>query len=391
MFFLRILRFLLGYVKITVSGRFPERFLNICANNGIAVWYTHKRGNNIECCVFAKDYRRLKRLRKGCAVSVRIKRKYGLPLFFHRYRRRMGMAVGAAIFCMVLAVMPNFVWSITVNSDGSISEGQVLVAMEEMGLKIGTPCSQVDTGNMRVQLALALDKVSWVSINTDATAVTVEVRSATEKEEKDEAFSNLVAECDGRITAVYVRSGSAAVKVGDAVVKGQLLVSGTEEYKDGSTVFRHSDADIIAQTEHKVTVSVPFKQTVAVDTGRVCRRRVASVFGLDIPLYFGEIDFPYRSQAKKTELIIGGVKLPIWTAYADFYEVSEREITLSFDEAKKRAERLLQAQMERQLADKEVVSFEVEYEKKENELVAVATCICSENIVKTEYFDLEIG
>lgn len=389
MFFLRLIRFLFGYVKINVSGRFPERFLNICANNGVSVWYTHRRGEDIECCIFARDYRRLIGLRKGCAVSVCIKRKYGLPLFFHRYRRRKGMLCGAVIFCVMLAVMPQFVWSVEVNSDGSVSDEQVIAALEELGLGIGTPRSKIDPGNMRVQLAMALEQVSWVSINTDGTTVTVELRGATEREEKDYAYSNLTAECDGRITAVYVRSGRAAVKVGDAVIKGQLLVSGTEQYKDGSTVFRHSDADIIAQTTHELRVSVPFSQRVMIDTGMVKSRSVVSAFGLELPLYVGQIDFDYRSQAEMTPLVIGGVRLPAWIATARFYEVSQKKITLTTEQAKKRADELLEIEKARLLADKELISCEVEYQAQEGELVAVAHCLCSENIVKTEYFNVE--
>ena len=391
MFFLRLIRFLFGYVKITVSGRFPERFLNICANHSVPVWYTHRRGDSIECCIFARDYRKLIGLRRGCAVSVKIKRKYGLPLFFHRYRRRKGMLCGAVMFCVILAVMPNFVWSIEVNSDGSIGEQQVIDKLEELGLGIGTPRSKIDSGNMRVQLAIALDEVSWAAINDDGTTVTVEVRGATKKQENDYAYSNLTAKCDGWITAVYVRSGRAAVKVGDAVVKGQLLVSGTEQYKDGSTVFRHSDADIIAQTDHELRVSVPLKQKVKVDTGRVCNRSVVSAFGLKLPLYVGEIDFDYRAQAVKKDLVIGSVKLPAFIATAKFYEVREGSITLSVEQAKERADKLLDAEKEKLLDSRELVSCEVKYEQTEGELIAVAHCVCKENIAKTEYFNVEKG
>lgn len=388
MFFLRLIRFLFGYVRISVSGRFPERFLNICAKHGVPVWYSRRRGESIECCLFARDYRKLLRLRRGCGVSVRIRRKCGVPFFFHRYRRRKGLVCGAAIFCVFLAVMPRFVWSVQVNADGGIRDEQVLQALEDIGVYVGVPKSQVDPGNMRVQLAMALPQIAWASLNTDGTVVTVEVRTATEKEARDDAYSNLVADCDGRVTAVYVRSGSAAVQAGDAVVKGQLLVSGTEAYKDGSTVFRHSDADILAETRHKLTVSVPLKQTVSVDTGRVCRRCVVSVFGLEIPLYLGQIDFPYRSRSETAPLVIGGVTLPVWTAAADFYEVSEREITLTAEQAKQRADQLLEEEKSAKLAGKELLSCEVEYEERDGALIASAHCLCSENIARTEYFEL---
>ncbi len=388
MLLLRLLRFLSGYVKITVSGRFPERFLNICASRGMSLWYSHRRGEYIECCMFARDYKKAASLRRDCGVKLKIKRRYGLPFALHRYRRRKGLLCGAAIFAAFLFVMPQFVWSIDINSDFDIPDAKVLDALSDIGLTIGTPVSRIDTGNMRVQLALELPEVSWVSINTDATKVTVDIRKTTTQDQADERFCNIVASADGRITALYVRDGNAAVKVGDAVVKGQMLVSGTMEYKDGSTVFCHSDADVMALCEHELKVSVPLEQTVTVDTGKVSRRRVLSAFGLKVPLYLGEINFQYRSKAEMTPLVIGGVELPAWTAYADFYEVAERSVTLSREAAERQCLERLERLEATELAGAKIESRDLSYTESDGKLNLTARYTCTENIAQIQYFDL---
>lgn len=390
MFFLRLLRFLCGYVKISVSGRFPERFLNMCANSRISVWYSHRRGENIECCIFARDYKRLPPLCRGCSVRVKILRKSGLPFITYRYRRRKGLVLGFAMCVAFVAFMPNFVWSINVNADDSIDKAQVLAALDEIGLSIGTPLNKVDTGNMRVQLALKMPQISWASINTDGTSITVDVRSAKEKGEKDYTYSNMVADFDGRITAVYVRSGKATVQVGDAVVKGQMLVSGTIEYKTGQTVFCHSDADVFAETNREISVSVPLKQTVTKDTGRVKKKKVLSLFSVEVPLYLGGVDFDeYRVQKRKDILTLDSVNLPVWVASADFYEVEEQEITLKIEKAKKQCEEKLVALEKETLDGKEIVSRKLEFKVKNAEAILVAKYVCNENIARTEYINFD--
>ena len=38
MIFIKFVRFILGYIRVTISGDYPERFLNLCAANGVTVW-----------------------------------------------------------------------------------------------------------------------------------------------------------------------------------------------------------------------------------------------------------------------------------------------------------------------------------------------------------------
>lgn len=389
MIFVRLLRFLMGYVKLTVSGKYPERFLNLCANRGIRVWNSRRRGESIECCLFARDYKTLRAFRRDCGVTLRIRRKCGLPFFCHRYRRRAGFLCGAALFCAFLAVMPRFVWSIEVKSDGGVDEAAVKATLADMGLTVGTPLRQIDAGDMRLQLALRMPEVSWAAINDDGTAVTVEVRAVEPKQEAPTGYANLIARREGQVTALTVRSGSAVVRVGDAVVAGQLLVSGTEQYTDGRTVFRYSDGEVMAETRRVVTVSVPYRQTVTADVGEPIVRRAASAFGLTIPLYVGDVKGSYRREVERRDLVIGGVTLPVSLTTATFTPVRDKTVTLTEQQAKDRAAALLKTEMALQLEGAEVLESEVTYTPGEDGVTAEAVCVCRENIAYAEPLAVE--
>ena len=52
MFVVRLLKWLTGYLKIVISGRFPERFVNLAARKGLNLWNMVNENNDI--IVFAK-------------------------------------------------------------------------------------------------------------------------------------------------------------------------------------------------------------------------------------------------------------------------------------------------------------------------------------------------
>ena len=384
MLFLRLLRWLRGWVGMSVTGRYPERFLNLCAHKGIPLWQFARRREGIECCLFARDYKRLRAFRRDCGVSLRVRRKRGLPFLCRRYRLRAGLAVGGALCCAFLAVMPHFVWRIEIHSRGNVDVAAVRRALDDLGLRVGTPLRAVDGGNLRQKLALAVPSVSWAAVNDDGTVVTVEVRGVEEKQVPADGYANLVAVREGQIAALYVRSGSAAVRVGDAVTAGQLLVSGTERYADGRTVFRRSEGEVLAETTRQVAVSVSLTRTKRVPSGPPVVRRVVSLFGLTLPLYVGQVDGDFDRHVTRDDLVVGGVTLPAWMATATFTPVTERTVTLTPAQAEQEASRRLEEAIAAELADAEILSRRVDLAWTEEALTATATCLCRENIARAE-------
>ena len=75
--------------------------------------------------------------------------------------------------------------------------------------------------------------------------------------------SNLKATADGTVTRLEVQSGSPAVRIGDGVKKGQLLVSGVLEYTDGSNAFTDSLGKVFARTAKKITLEMPVKSKIS--------------------------------------------------------------------------------------------------------------------------------
>lgn len=389
MVLIRILRFLAGYIKISVAGKFPERFLNLIASHGCHIWNTHRRGDKIECCIFVNEYKRIRHFRKSCGVRPRVVQRYGLPFICRKYCKRAGLVAGAAVFAVILNLMPKFVWGINISGNSVLTDSQVVAAANEAGIKIGTPISKINADDMRLKIAIDLPEISWAAVNVCGAYVNIDVREATDRVEQDERYCNTIASYDGRITAIYARKGAAAVKVGDAVVKGNLLVSGAVEYNDGRTVFCHSDADVIAETNRSYTVKIPYNQEKKVYTGKKIKRKVFGFLGCNIPLYVGSVGKNYTGTLNESPLVIGDVTLPVTIYTGTFSEFTVSKYKLNYNRAYKQGLEAF-SKYEKSLDNVKIIKRDVTCKREKDGVEMTASYVCSENIAKTEYFSVEM-
>ena len=381
MVFIKIVRFILGYVRVTISGDYPERFLNLCAANGITVWNVSRNGKALSCSMFARDYRYVRRFRRKSGTRLKIKRRKGAPFIYNRYKHRKGLMVGLALFIAFLTVMPKFVWSVEVSGNEKTDTQTIIRAAEKIGIKSGAKLSDIDPDNLRPTLLVELSELSWAAINIEGSRITLDVRERLEPETvSDDTPCNLVATRDGIITSVFIKKGSAAVKVGDAVRKGDLLAMGTVEYGDQSTVIRHSMGEIYAETTREITVKSPLTVIRSVPTGKVKTKRVFEIFGLDIPLYLGAERYDYTSSAKKTTLMSGDMELPLSIVTAQFYEVDKTKVKLTSEKAKENAKNKLKALEKSQLDGITVKDKKLSFTEKDGYVILTASYVCEENI-----------
>lgn len=79
-----------GELRVVARGPFPERLMNVCAQNGISFWALEWRdGHTLSMTVRQEDRKQLWKLaeRVGCTVETEGSR--GLPAFLARFRTRM--------------------------------------------------------------------------------------------------------------------------------------------------------------------------------------------------------------------------------------------------------------------------------------------------------------
>ena len=283
---LELIRWLRGYVLIEVSGRFPERFINITSRGGIRLWRAERRGDVVTAAMYRSDYRRVRPLARAAGVRLQLCAKRGLPSFAFRWRGRIGIAVGAFVFLLTVFVMSQFIWSIDITGLDAISESELRAQLRAHGLYIGAFRPAVDSAGISRGVMLNNGRIDWMAVNITGSCASVEIREQAVAPALYDAREpvNIKARRDGTILKIEADEGTVMLKEGSGVTAGQLVVSGVREDQFGGARLVRADARVIAATVYAVDFKIRDDPTVFIPDGTSGERRTLSLFGLSLPL-----------------------------------------------------------------------------------------------------------
>ncbi len=269
-----------GYVTLILTGYSPERFLNLCAARGIELWgVICRREGGWELQMLVEDYRTIRPLARKAGVRLHILRRRGLPFFLARGRKRWYYAAGILAFFGVLYGMSCFLWSIGFEGNYRYTSDTLSRYMDTLGIRCGILRAQVDCGKLEEALRMQFPELTWVSASLSGTRLLVRVKEnevLSAIPGRDETPCDIVASQSGRITEMVVRSGTPAVKVGDEVAEGQVLIYGTISITgdDGQELRSYgvrADGEVKARTVHTYEREYPLAREYRTPAGR--RRR----------------------------------------------------------------------------------------------------------------------
>lgn len=391
MIFIFIIRWFCGYVCFRAKGGFYERFLNLCAANGITVWGVKYKNGTLHAKMSRKDYKNVLPIARRAKTRLKIVSKRGLYSRAAKYRGRYGLAVGFLAFILILRLLSSVIWNININGNKTVRDEKILAQLTDIGIFEGVFASSIDAENARQQLLISCPELSWCAINIDGCIANVDVKETSEKklEAKTDYPANIIAKRGGTIMSIRAYYGAPSVSVGEAVAKGDILVSGTMENKYGGIMYCEARAEVIAQTVHKLSVTVPFNQQRKVDIAKPQTRKILTLFGAQIPLFFGKVDEPYTVKRTHTVPEINGKRLPFTVDSATFIRQKIEDYTI--DIAK--AEKIAKAQMENK-SKKELGSI---LKKQLNEIITksndgitlTAEFLCEENIAESKKISIK--
>ena len=275
-----------GYVFVEMTGFSPERFLNMCSVHEIEVWEVFLSGHTYRFFMTVPGFRKIKPLVRKSKVRLRILKKFGLPFFLYRNRKRKYFAAGFAGFLMILYALSLFIWDIEFDGNHMYTYDTLLKFCEMEEIRYGMKKSNIDCDVLEESLRTQFPEITWVSARVSGTRLLVKIKEnevLSDIPAKDETPCDIIAPKDGTITSMIVRSGVPMVKVGDQVKAGDVLVSGTlpiigDNEEIMNTRYVHSDGDITARTEYHYNRKVPLFKTIDMETGRVRTGRYVKAF-----------------------------------------------------------------------------------------------------------------
>ncbi len=324
MLFIKLLRLILGYVEFTATDGFSERFINLCSRENLLLWNIAYKRNSLTACIKAKDYKHIRRPAKNSGMHVRIKRKRGLPFIALRHKARIGLALGFVVLLIFISFMSSIIWEMEVVGNNEISTERIIEIINDEGIKIGTFKGSIDTAVVEKNSISRLPGICWLSVNILGSKVQIEVRETKEGPEIIDLNTptNVIAKKDGIIKNIEVFIGDKTVEINQAVLKGDLLISGVTVNKDNTEVLRHADGKVFAETK-----TVLYGKTDLIYNNEIISNTkyvyYLNLFSLKVPLCLREDNF------FSTDIMVKGKKsvLPLGITRAVRYEFSQPTVS----------------------------------------------------------------
>ncbi len=206
----------------------PERAVNMAVSRGIPLWQlkeTEKGVWQVETSI--EGIRPLFRLARQNRCRLKIIGKKGPAFLLAKMKRRRSFVVGGLLFILLLFGVSRFIWFVDIQCD----DPQLNLAAREIagayGLTPGSLRSAVHQDEVRDGLYRSLPGVSWVGIEMRGSRLILTV--VEKKNQTDPSMvgrGDLVAANDGVVKEILVLQGTALVRPGETVYKGQVLIAG---------------------------------------------------------------------------------------------------------------------------------------------------------------------
>ena len=374
-----------GYVVVRVTGKTPERFMNLCAFRRTDMWDFAPCDNGVTVKIRASEFKHLRRAARRGGCRLHIERRCGLPFVLRRYRGRVGLPLGAVAFVLILQVLCGRVWQFDIQGTRQLTRATILQIMAEYGIKEGTRSDAYEWATVRQTILHDHPEIAWMSLNPVGTVMHVDLSEATPPPDSaNQPPYSLVAAADGRITQIKGFAGTPAVQAGDAVVKGDVLVNGAVTLPNGSVVYQHASAEITAETVRRMQFAVPLTQTKSTRAGPPCVRRTLAIFGLQVPLYLGSLNGPYETETTTWHWQIDGVVLPVSVRTAVCFPLQETPLRLTPAQALAQGKQQAEQYVQNNLAGADAIRLEYTHSMVDEQLIVKAKIYCRESATFAE-------
>jgi similar to stage IV sporulation protein len=306
----------------------PEKFLNKALDGGARIYSARRIDRRTLVLVLdSRSASLVRAMAERFSLKCDTRRIAGLQNLVDYLRLRPTVLAAFGVLMACLALFLSRIWIVEVRDLGGGIPEQAQAALEKAGVRTGAAAAAIDLPLLALELS-ALEGVSYASAAREGVALVVEIAGEDAAPELYDISRarDLVAACDGIISGVNVKSGTAMVKPGDTVRRGQVLISGEERITNEETHPVGALGSVTARIWCEGSAEGPVTCSVKDYTGRASASTQLSLFDLSIPLTRAD---SYGAWDEETELIpVGGLFLPLNIRRTTYREYVPRTVEL---------------------------------------------------------------
>lgn len=198
---------------------------------------------------------------------------------FARWARRVGLILGGVAAIAFYGASQGFIWHVEVDGLENLPIEAVTSTLKSAGVERGTSKKNVDE-NLLSDALIQSGKFAAATVDVVGVSLKISVLESTVYTELVKG-SNVTSRYDATVTEVSVRSGTALVKSGDSVAKGEPLIEGVVYGTQGEPLTEVvPDGDVYGNVSVYYSYVLSTSQVVGVKTGNVKTVTELECFGL---------------------------------------------------------------------------------------------------------------
>lgn len=279
-----------GLVEVSVIAADPAEALAELGRMGIPAEGVRIREEELLLSFFVqqKDLKRVRIWAEKKGFGFKLHRFGPIFTLLKSAAKRPVLLIGVAFLLFLSWWLPSRILFVQVEGNQNVPANLILEEAENCGITFGVPRREIRSEKVKNALLQAVPQLQWAGVNTRGcvAVITVRERSVTAQEHEVKCVCSLVADRDGIITRFTVTGGNCQLRSGQAVKRGEVLVSG---YTDCGLCIRaeHSGGEIFAETGRDLTVRTPSEYLLEGEE-RATEQKFALIIGKNrINLYKG--------------------------------------------------------------------------------------------------------
>lgn len=375
-----------GTVRLEISGAEPERILNFCAQNGIEFWDTDPKADfAMQITIHAADYPLVQSQNGKNGIELRLVAAKGGKNITASMKRRFVLYIGVGVCIVLLTISSLFVWRIDITGNDTISDGVILRALSECGLKNGVFWPALSSDEVRGDMLMKLPDIAWLSVNVHNSCVEVVIHERIAKPDivNEAEYTDVKAAKSGYITKLSVLEGKALVSIGDTVSRGDTLISGTMDSETAADRQVHAMGSVQARTWYEINAQTPMYESVKTEKGH-SKTSLSLVFGKNLIKFSTDSRNNSASCAKINKLRYAALgeafTLPVGIIKQETTEFTLQKQRIDENAATQRLKQNLLSELKRRIGDGSVSQTSFSVSKTDELLTVTLRAECIENI-----------
>lgn len=352
-----------GIVSFSAEGDNLELFLNELRINHIECFSIICTKGSMQGRIYKKNIHTASDVAEKKCVDFKLIKKSGAVFKIVRYKKRYGVFAGLAAVFALIFIMSNHIFYIDITGNEILETGNIITSLKNNGIYAGKFIPDIDFKAAEHSMMLQYPEIAWIGIHNTGGRIVVEIDEAvpTPKLLSENIPCNIVASRDAAIVKVEVWNGALVPLVGDAVRKGDLIVSGTLEDKHGETRFVHSCGKITGRFKEKVTFTQEFHTLENIPTGEETEQKSLYILDLRIPLFRKKVTdekFDYREEF--TAISLFTVKLPMGIIHHRYFPYDTVETFYSREQSAEKLKEQMQSYEKNYFSEFTIINTEIQ-------------------------------